>query len=908
MKTILLIALLFFSALAADGAFTYNLTDCSQDAFEDAYYRGKVNGTFIKYLEAGDTIVLPAGLATWGASSRGNGGRIWISNQTFTDRPPFVTNFTVRGQGDATVITLDETGSSVANGVINLLGSGTVWGWMKIKSAQNNPVGLFIVSGSGNRITKITYEGQAPTVQGGDGTGYFLFQQGVTGTLIDNCTITAVRGNHEWIFTRGPTDAWQQNSPIGTSNQDVFVEDCTFNNTGYSDANSNARHVFRFNRINGNIKLDGHGLASNSPARSFRSVEYYNNTWTNISMQSAAAIEIRGGTAMIFNNSAASGNLFLTDYTANSVWPNSASVIYTQGNILAQPSGTKTIIATPVAHGFVSGMSIYHAAFGGGGIEVKPGYYAVSVIDPTHYSIANTALNGEMLSYIGYDKTPYDWPILGQIGSGKDGGLREPAYLWGNTRGGTVWPRTLKGTPATGVATYRAQSGNPTATYSERDIIAPNRDFFAEADFDSTPGVSVGTRAAMNAFIPGVTGYGWWVTDEGSWNTRLPPNTSGRLYKWNGSSWILFYTPYAYPHPLQTSIVCDQTTPSVPSGTYEYAQNITLATTPTDATIRYTTNGTTPSKTNGLIYSGAIPVTSTMTIKAIAYKTGLDDSPVMESPYVITGQVFAPISNRTTAEYHGDQLVTLTCATPGAAIHYTLDGTTPTNSSATYSAPLTVTSTSTIKAIGTKNGLADSSVLTIGITILLEVGNWDDTTGGFDSGSMPASGRTGVAYFTASVTGNLTRVSIFANNTSATLGLKIGLYCDTLQTMAYQSPLTQVSGTPATFSNVGTWSNSWKHFEVNFPVVAGRKYWIMVQPSESGVLTYKATFNSYTAVYRWNTYVPYGDAWADPMLFNVGDGWTYTVKGMLTATGSALPQTQNKAPSAQILMITEPPK
>lgn len=53
---------------------------------------------------------------------------------------------------------------------------------------------------------------------------------------------------------------------------------------------------------------------------------------------------------------------------------------------------------------------------------------------------------------------------------------------------------------------------------------------------------------------------------------------------------------------------------------------------------------------------------------------------------------------------------TITCSTSGAAIHYTLDGTTPTASSATYSSAITLTQACTIKAIAVKSGMTNSSV------------------------------------------------------------------------------------------------------------------------------------------------------------------------------------------------------
>jgi len=55
--------------------------------------------------------------------------------------------------------------------------------------------------------------------------------------------------------------------------------------------------------------------------------------------------------------------------------------------------------------------------------------------------------------------------------------------------------------------------------------------------------------------------------------------------------------------------------------------------------------------------------------------------------------------------------LSLSTATPGAAIHYTTDGTTPTSASLLYTGEITVDSTTTIKAIATAEGMLDSWVM-----------------------------------------------------------------------------------------------------------------------------------------------------------------------------------------------------
>jgi hypothetical protein len=78
-------------------------------------------------------------------------------------------------------------------------------------------------------------------------------------------------------------------------------------------------------------------------------------------------------------------------------------------------------------------------------------------------------------------------------------------------------------------------------------------------------------------------------------------------------------------------------TASPAGGSYSTAQTVTLSTTTSGASIRYTTNGIDPTSTSGTLVSGSISVTATTTIKAIAYKEGMTDSGILTATYTISG-------------------------------------------------------------------------------------------------------------------------------------------------------------------------------------------------------------------------------------------------------------------------------
>lgn len=125
-------------------------------------------------------------------------------------------------------------------------------------------------------------------------------------------------------------------------------------------------------------------------------------------------------------------------------------------------------------------------------------------------------------------------------------------------------------------------------------------------------------------------------------------------------------------------------------GTYTTAQNVAITCETDGATIHYTTNGDEPTESDAT-YSSSISVTTTgTTLKAKAFKEGMDASSVATATYTIKPNTPTITAAGATVTVTGDD---------GCTFYYTTDGTAPDNSSTQYSAPFEQSTDCTIKAI-----------------------------------------------------------------------------------------------------------------------------------------------------------------------------------------------------------------
>ena len=322
----------------------------------------------------------------------------------------------------------------------------------------------------------------------------------------------------------------------------------------------------------------------------------------------------------------------------------------------------------------------------------------------------------------------------------------------------------------------------------------------------------------------------------------------------------------------------DAPTFSPTAGTYTGTQTVIISTTTLGSSIRYTTDGSTPTETIGTVYSAAISVGSSETIKAIAYKSDWTDSIVATAAYTIStaGQVAAPTFNPPAGTYTGTQTVTISTTTSGSSIRYTTDGSTPTGIVGTaYSEPISVPTSETINAIAYEAGWTASAVVTAVYTLQI---------------SPPTP--TGLAVVSASAN------SLNISWNASTGAISYQLYRN--GTLVYDDGSTSFTDTGltprATYSYTVIATNAFGSSALSAAVTATT---VPLTPTgltvgSATVSTLNVSWNASSGatsywLYHNGTLVYYGSntSYSDSGL-TVGTSYTYTVKASNSAGSSAL--------------------
>jgi hypothetical protein len=229
---------------------------------------------------------------------------------------------------------------------------------------------------------------------------------------------------------------------------------------------------------------------------------------------------------------------------------------------------------------------------------------------------------------------------------------------------------------------------------------------------------------------------------------------------------------------------------TVAAGTYTSAQTVGMSCGTPGAKIYYTIDGTEPSETGGTLYSGAVPISASCTLKARAYKQDWDGSALTSAAYRITA--VPPLSSVPVGTYNDSKSVALSSATLGAEIRYTTgDGTqaAPTATTGTvYSTPIPVEQNLTIKAIARGAGLDDSDAVSFAYELKPYAPTFDPPPGDYLDASMIvtlASATPGAGFLytigdgsqaaPTAISGNLgSSVSLNASRTVKAIAKKAG--------------------------------------------------------------------------------------------------------------------------------------
>jgi alpha-tubulin suppressor-like RCC1 family protein len=242
------------------------------------------------------------------------------------------------------------------------------------------------------------------------------------------------------------------------------------------------------------------------------------------------------------------------------------------------------------------------------------------------------------------------------------------------------------------------------------------------------------------------------------------------------------------------TVATPTTTPS--GGTYTTPQTVTVATTTTGVTLRYTTDNTTPTSSS-LVYTAPLQFANTTTLKVIGFRAGWTQSSMRTSTYQMNfGTLAAPVISPAAGSYNGSVTVTIS-ALAGATIRYTTTGSNPNTSSPIYTGPIVVSATQTIKAIAYHPNYTQSPITTHAYTIVVDAPVF--TPG---AGAYPGSQLITVSSATAGATTRFTLDGRDPTDSDPSIAsgatLVIGNY--TLKAVAKKTGATTSSITSATYT------------------------------------------------------------------------------------------------------------
>ncbi|HWX17096.1 MAG TPA: hypothetical protein VNY07_10955 [Chthoniobacterales bacterium] len=542
----------------------------------------------------GDTVIVPAGTASW-TSQLVITNTITLIGQTTTD--------SVHGTAvDKTIIVDNVTGNSSRPLILVSSSSGKSYrisGFTFQDARATQTInGYIVVEGQSNsaRIDHCHFTTMPNQSQ------YIHVSEGVYGVadhnLFEPAHTQSFRFENGNVGASGLTGNPAWSSPTGFGGANFFFVEDNYFRTNYTrqqeitDGASGCRFVLRHNYIYGGV-FGNHGTEGQD--RGGRAMEVYNNVFKQ-AYSAGSFGQLRSGSLMFFNNT----------YTGHVLGSGGVAIEVQRAEVTFGPtfggadgSSPWDVNVTESNGTWVDGHSPYqYFPASGYATCANPAPTPGQIIDSntpnwttnqwTNFGVirqsdgavglitGNTA-NTLNIYLITVGLYPVNWAngdqyqihkvltVLDQTGRGQGDLLTGTAPNYINSVTGTkAWPHQVLD-PA------YSWSNRQGATHVDitglNSVFVANRDFYNEALATGTPpsqttGVGVGLLAnrpvtgAAGTDFTGVTssppGTAYWATDVPSVNGSTD---SGALYVWQGGAWVLYYQPYTYPHPLVSGVL-----------------------------------------------------------------------------------------------------------------------------------------------------------------------------------------------------------------------------------------------------------------------------------------------------------------------------------------------------------------
>jgi len=562
-------------------------------------------------------------------------------------------------------------------------------------------------------------------------------------------------------------------------------------------------------------------------------------TYTDITQASAPAISPAGGTYT------ATQTVTLTDntsgatiyYTTNGTTPTTSSTKYT-GAITV--SATETIEAIAVASG-LNNSPVSTATFTivapGSGINYPQGFAASTgqivlngnaQLDDSRLQLTDGGQNEASSAWyvtpvnIQSFTTDFTFQLSNPVADGMTFAIQNNNNTIVGASAGNLGYGYIPNSIAIKFDLYNNQGEGPDSTGLYTDgtpPMVPAIDMTSSGvnlHSDDTMAVHVvydGTTLTMT-ITDNVTGASF----SNSWAINIPTTVGGNTayVGFTGGTGYSSSSQKILTWSFNNNPVLPTPTFSPAAGTYTTTQTVTIADGTSGATIYYTTNGTTPT-TSSTKYSGAISVSASETIEAIAVASGSTNSAAATAAYTIAPVLPTPTLSPAAGTYTTTQSVTISDSTSGTTIYYTTNGTTPTTSSTKYTGAVSVSASETIEAIAVATGYTNSAVATAAYTItpVLPTPTFSPAAGTYtttQSVTISDSTSGAIIYYTTNGTTPTTSstkytgaVSVSASETIKAIAIATGYTNSAVATAAYTIATGTLTATPVFSPTPGTY-------------------------------------------------------------------------------------------------------